>query len=101
MTEFVSVAKTGDISAGQGRVVEVNGKPIALFNVDGTYFAIDNICLHQGGPLGEGALDGKVVTCPWHAWTYDVSTGECTFNSSIRVDRFEVKVENGEVKVTI
>src|SRR2546427_7356751 len=47
----------------------------SLFNVDGTYYAINNSCAHRGGPLGEGELDGRVVTCPWHAWRWDVTTG--------------------------
>ncbi|MBI2461390.1 MAG: Rieske 2Fe-2S domain-containing protein, partial [Candidatus Rokubacteria bacterium] len=80
MGKLAKVAEIADLAPGQGRVVEVEGKAIALFNVDGAFYAIDNTCLHRGGPLGEGELDGAVVTCPWHGWCYDVTTGANTAN---------------------
>src|SRR5206468_1919757 len=83
----VRVAAVGDVASGEGRVVEVEGKTLALFNVDGTYYAIDNSCAHRGGPLGEGELDGCVVTCPWHAWrsrSASASTGACAITSAVR-----------------
>lgn len=76
MAEFVTVAKTNEIETGQARLVEVKGKPIALFNVDGKFFAVDNTCTHRGGPLAEGEISGHEVTCPWHGATFDVRTGE-------------------------
>lgn len=100
MGEFVTVAKTSEVPAGEGRVVEANGKQIALFNIEGVFHAIDNTCLHRGGPLGEGIVDGTTVICPWHAWTYDVTTGECQFNPA-RIEKYEVKVEDEDVKVEI
>ena len=99
MTNFVTVAKTEDLKPGEGKVVEVNGKNIALFNVDGKFHAIDNTCKHQGGPLGEGTCDGNIVTCPWHGWKYDITTGINPENPQIKVDTFEVKVEDNKVKV--
>src|SRR5438094_4016716 len=66
MAEFVKVAKTGEIAPGEARAVEAGGKKIALFNVDGTFYAIDDTCTHRGGPLSEGMLMGEEVTCPWH-----------------------------------
>ena len=65
MADFVKVASTGDIPEGEGRCFEVNDQQVAVFNVDGTFYALDNVCPHQGGPLGEGELDGNMVTCPW------------------------------------
>ncbi|MFQ5950457.1 MAG: Rieske (2Fe-2S) protein [Candidatus Geothermarchaeales archaeon] len=62
--DFVTVARVGEIPPGEGRVTTVNGTKVALFNVDGEFYAIDNTCLHLGGPLGEGALEGTVVSCP-------------------------------------
>jgi len=99
MANFVRVAAVADVPAGTGKCVAVNGREIALFNVDGTYHAIDNTCLHRGGPLGEGELDGTVVTCPWHGWQYDVRTGRNIMDESEGVDRYEVKVEGGDVLV--
>jgi len=101
MVDFVTVAKTNEINEGESKVVEANGKQIALFNVEGEFYAIDNVCKHQGGPLGEGICDGGIVTCPWHQWKYDVTTGISPANPQIKVDTFEVKVEGEEVKVKV
>jgi nitrite reductase (NADH) small subunit len=101
MGEFVRVTGTTDVKSGQGIVVEVNGKTLAVFNVDGAFHAIDNTCIHRGGPLGEGDLEGSVVTCPWHGWQYDVTTGACVANPSAKVERYEVKVEGTDVKVLL
>ena len=101
MSEFVRVASKGDIPNRQGRAFDVNGKLVAVFNCDGTFYAIDNECKHQGGPLGEGELDGTVVTCPLHAWTYDVTTGESPDDPECKVDRFEVKVEGDDLLVRV
>ena len=65
MAKFVTVGKVSDLEPGKGKVVEAEGDEIALFNVAGKFCAIHNVCLHQGGPLGEGELDGNRVTCPW------------------------------------
>ena len=65
MADFVKVAKTNDIEPGQARLVDVLGKRIALFNVDGTFFALDNTCTHRGGPLAEAEISSHEVTCPW------------------------------------
>ena len=91
MGTLVRVAKTTDLAPGQGKTVEANGREIALFNVGGTFYAIDNTCKHRGGSLGEGELDGTVVTCPLHAWTYDVSSGECFDDPACAIDRFAVQ----------
>jgi nitrite reductase/ring-hydroxylating ferredoxin subunit len=101
MGEFVRIAGTGDVSPGSGIVKEVNGQSIAVFNVGGTFYAIDNTCVHRGGPLGEGELDGDTVTCPWHGWAYDVKTGKSLTNLSACVKSYQVKVEGADVKVLL
>lgn len=73
---FVRAAKVGAVPPGSVAEFEVGGKTVAVANVDGKLFAINGICMHEGGPLGEGALNGKLVVCPWHAWEYDVTTGK-------------------------
>ncbi len=73
---FLRTARKDEIPAGSIREFQVEGATIALANVDGKFFAINNTCLHRGGPLAEGELNGKVVTCPWHGWQYDVTTGQ-------------------------
>jgi len=99
MADFVTVANVNDLKPGEGKVIEANGKTIALFNIDGKFFAIDNTCKHAQGPLGEGTCDGNVVTCPWHGWKYDVTTGVCSNNPQVKVDKYEVQVEGEDVKV--
>jgi nitrite reductase (NADH) small subunit len=101
MAEFVRVAGTDEIPSGQGRMFEVNGRQIAVFNVGGQFHAVDNVCEHQGGPLAEGELDGCVVTCPWHGWTYDVATGESPDDPDTRVESFTTKVEGRDVWVAV
>lgn len=95
------MASTEEVPAGEGRVVEAGGKTLALFNVDGTFYAIDNTCSHRGGPLGEGELDGAIVTCPWHAWRWDVKTGANANNPAVKVACFPVAVEGGDVFVEV
>jgi nitrite reductase (NADH) small subunit len=80
-------------------VVRAGDRELALFNVEGSFHAIQAKCLHLGGPLGEGSLEGSVVSCPWHGWQYDVRTGENEFDRALKLETFEVVVEDGEVKV--
>lgn len=101
MAEFVKVGELESVAPGSCIAVEANGRQIALFNVDGSLYALDNTCLHRGGPLGEGDLDGSVVTCPWHGWQYDVHTGQKCGDPSIGVARYDVKVEGGAIFVAI
>jgi len=101
MAEFARVAGTADVKPGSGIVLEVNGQAIALFNVGGTYHAVDNTCVHRGGPLGEGELEGDTVTCPWHGWQYSVTSGKSLNNPSACVKTYEVKVEGADVKVLL
>lgn len=97
---FVKVAKAGEIKAGEGRTVDANGVAVALFNLEGNFYAIENTCPHRGGPLGEGMLDGRNVICPWHGWQFDVTTGKSPF-MPVGVRTFEVKVEGGDVLVNV
>ena len=97
----VRVAGTGDVPPGEGRVVEVGERTVALFNVDGTYYAIDNACPHRGGPLGEGDLDGPVVSCPWHAWRWDLRTGANVNNPAVKLACYAVTEEAGGVFVEV
>ena len=69
----------------------------AVCNVDGEVRAMAGVCPHHGGPLGQGALEGGVVTCPWHAWQFDSRTGACVFNETVRVPVYPVRIENGEI----
>lgn len=99
MSDFTSVAKVDDVPDGEGRVVDADGIEVALFNVEGDFHALDNTCIHRGGPLGEGICDDHTVTCPWHGWQFDVTTGECKNSPGESVDSYEVRVEGDEVLV--
>jgi nitrite reductase (NADH) small subunit len=91
----------GELREGEGRVVEAGDRMVAVFQVAGRYYAIDNTCPHRGGPLGEGDLEGPVVTCPWHAWRWDVTTGANVNNPALKVACYPVTVEGGEVVVDL
>ena len=97
----VRVAGAGELSPGEGRVVDAGGRSIAVFNVDGRYYAIDNSCPHRGGPLGEGDLDGALVSCPWHAWRWDVTTGANANNPAIKLACYVVREDSGGVFVEL
>ncbi len=99
MPNYIKVAKVNEVPPGTIREFQANGKVIALSNIEGKFYAIDNTCLHRGGPLGAGALEGEVVTCPWHGWEYKVSTGEAVFNPEIQVQKYDVKVEGDDIAV--
>lgn len=101
MVGFVKVTGTADVAPGSGVVAEVNGQSIAVFNVGGTFYAIDNTCVHRGGPLGEGELEEDTVTCPWHGWQYNVKTGASINNPSACVKSYQVKVEGSDVTVLL
>ena len=101
MPNFVKVASTSDLKPGSAMTVTVNGLDIALYNVGGKVYATDNTCLHQGGPLGEGVLDGEVISCPWHMWEYNVRTGEKVGFSSIKLATYPVEVEGTDIKVGV
>jgi nitrite reductase (NADH) small subunit len=98
---FVRAVAVGEIPVGTIREVDVNGKALAVANVAGTFHAIDNTCLHRGGPLGDGPLEGKIVTCPWHGWQYDVTTGKVSQNSSVGVACYPVEIRGGDVFVDL
>jgi nitrite reductase (NADH) small subunit len=102
MAKRIKVARIADLAPGSGTTVDVEGQRIALFNVHGTYYAIDDTCPHRGGPLGEGELDGAIVTCPWHGATFDVQTGAVTGPPARNgVRSFPVCVEGEDVLVEI
>ena len=101
MGEFHRAMAAADLPPGQCTELIVAGRPVALYNVEGRFFATTNICLHRGGPLGQGMLSAHEVMCPWHAWTWDVRTGENTANPSLKMETYEVKVEDGVVMVRV
>lgn len=97
MSDFVKVASIKDIPKGKSKVIELNGRPVVIFNQNGKFSAIDNLCPHKGAPLNEGVFMGTMIICPWHTWTFDTSTGSCITNPKIKVSCFEVKIEGEDL----
>ena len=97
----IRIGNSTDVPAGEGRVIDAVGKTLAVFNVGGTYYALDNGCPHRGGPLGDGDVDRTMVVCPWHGWRWDITTGANANNPAVRVACFPVTVEAGEVFVDL
>jgi nitrite reductase (NADH) small subunit len=95
---FVRVAKATDVTPGQIREIRLEGMTIALANVGGQFHAISNTCLHRGGPLGQGSLQGNVVTCPWHGWSFDVTSGKVA-NQTAGVACYPVELRGEDVHV--
>jgi len=88
-------------SVGQVAEAEVEGVAICLANVNGELSALDNVCPHRQGPLGQGWIEGGSVVCPWHSWTFDVKTGLAEYPVHERVDVFPLRVEGEDVLVDI
>ena len=102
MPEFLRVATTDEIPVGQAKLVEVNGIEIAIFNLGGSYHAIDNTCTHVGGPLCEGEIAGTEVTCPWHGAVFDVTSGQVLGPpAASNVNRYRVRVEGADIEVEV
>ncbi len=96
---FVAVAASELLADGKGTTFEVRGENVAVFRVGGTVFAISDACAHEDGPLGEGELDGRVVTCPYHDWRFDVTTGACLTETTRQVGCFATKEADGFIWV--
>jgi nitrite reductase (NADH) small subunit/3-phenylpropionate/trans-cinnamate dioxygenase ferredoxin subunit len=98
---FVYAAKARDIAPGQIREILLDGTTIALANVGGQFHALSNTCLHRGGPLGQGSLQGNLVTCPWHGWTFDVISGKVSPNQTAGVACYPVERRGDDVYVDV
>ena len=102
MAGFEKVAQVGDIPSGQGKQIEAGGKIIALLNADGIFYAVDNSCPHVGGPLSEGKVAGNVVTCPWHAATFDLTNGSALGGPApAGVSCYTVRVTGDDIEIEV
>jgi len=101
MAKFIEVALLEQIAPGKSKLVYVEEKSIALFNIDGMIYAIDDSCLHQGSSLAQGKLNGKILTCRAHGWKYDVTTGSLTLNPESGVASYAVQVVDGKIAVAV
>ncbi len=101
MSEII-VAKVGELAHGQRKIVQAGGTEIAVFNLADKYYAIENFCPHQGGPVGKGDIsDGDIITCPLHEWRFNIKTGACADFSGINVKSFPVNIYGNEIKIIV
>ncbi|MFQ5601921.1 MAG: Rieske (2Fe-2S) protein [bacterium] len=100
-TEFITVAQTSELFPGECKIVTAKNRTLALYNVAGIFYATDNKCCHRNGPLGDGVLNGYVVTCPWHGWRFNVANGECLLANQVRIATYPVQVVGKEIQVKI
>ena len=100
-SDFIPIANIADLPSGACKSIETEEWGIALFNVDGHIYALDNTCPHAGGPLGEGTVDGESVACPWHGWKFHIPSGTCQKNPSPswNVACYEVRVVDGIIQI--
>ena len=102
MSKFVTIAKVGSIPEGQGASFTIGDRLVAIFHRDGCYHAINDLCPHMGASLGAGQLDDEgVVTCPWHAWRFNVCDGTWCDNPSLKIDAYETRVVGDEIQVKL
>ena len=101
MSEFVAVVEANQVPLDRGLSVHAGGRELALFNIDGQFYALDGTCPHRGGPLGEGITEAGRVYCPLHGWEFDVKTGACINNPEKPVACFPARVLDGKVEICV
>lgn len=99
MAEFIKVATTADLAPGEKMLVEYDDEDVGLFNINGQFYAISDVCTHDGGPLVEGNLDGEWVTCPRHGARFNIKTGKQTMPAISPVPLFQVKIEGDDILI--
>ena len=97
MPHWIRIASTADCPPGAARELVADDRIVALFNVDGVFHALDGICPHQGGPLGKGRLQGCTLTCPWHGWCYNASSGECLTAPQAQLEPLPLRINDGKI----
>ena len=101
VSQKAKIATVDDVPPGSRKTFHIGDTKIVLYNVDGTFYATTNTCAHQGGPLGDGLFEASVVTCPWHAWQFDVCTGEAVFDPGAKIDCYPVHVDGDDILVEV
>jgi nitrite reductase/ring-hydroxylating ferredoxin subunit len=101
MPDWIPIAEASECPPGTSIERVAAGRMVAIANVDGTLYALDGLCPHQGGPLGTGVLCGTVLTCPWHGWQFDVTTGRHRVSATVRQAVHEVRERGGRIEVCL
>ena len=100
-TQFVRVARRSQVTPNVPAIVRVGGYEVAIFDVGGQLRAYENVCPHQGGPIGEGIVDGETITCPWHAWCFNLRDGTMTIGDFAVLRRFGVRENGDEIEISL
>lgn len=98
---YVPVAKASEIPPGSAILVEINNLEIALFRLGDEFYATSNLCIHQGGPLAEGRIDGEQVICPWHHWRFNIKDGTSPLSPKLKLRTFPVKREEDQILIDL
>ena len=101
MPNWIRVVRVSECPPGTATEAVAADRIVAVYNVEGTFYALDGVCPHQGGPLGSGQLEGCIVTCPWHGWQFDVRTGAHQLSTSVLQPSFPVRIEDDWIEVEI
>lgn len=101
MAHWIHVAAASECPPGSVIEKLAGDRIIAIANVDGAWHALDGLCAHQGGPLGQGTLCGTILTCPWHGWEYDATTGQHCTAANVRQPSFPIEERDGELFVCL
>jgi nitrite reductase (NADH) small subunit len=100
VSNLVKLASRSDLPPeGEAKEFPCGDKMICVVNVNGVITAMDNVCLHRGGPLGQGVVEGDKLVCPWHGWQWDPKTGEAAHNPAAKIRLYPVKMVNGDVMI--
>jgi len=95
--EWTRVGDLSLIPSGTSKVFTIDRYDVAVFNIDGTFYALENACPHQGGPIADGWVESLEVTCPWHAWCFDLRTGKMTLGDYAVIPRFAVRADHSGI----
>ena len=101
MATAVQVGGSADVPEGGSRQFEAAGRKVAVFRLSGALYAMDGVCPHRGGPVGEGTVENGVVACPWHGWRFEVKTGRCVNVPGGGQTCFPVREEGGAIVVEV
>ena len=98
----VKIGTISDVKSGESKLISIKEKALALFNIDGKFFVIDNTCLHKAGSLAQGKVDGCFVTCPLHGWRYDITDGKCVLpGANLRLNSYKVSIKEKDIFIEL
>ena len=98
---MIAIGSTDQVPEGTAREFEISGRRVAVFAIEGSFYALDSRCPHRGGPLAEGLIEGRTVTCPWHGWTFDLQSGQRLNGAPSSIGCYRVLATDGELMIEL